>query len=99
MLICPKTIIKTKNLVFCKTVKMYKMNYEDHPRFEFEFKMANNFSEKKLFKRTFLLWNLKFVLLSLILITLSNVLCQRIASYTYNLKNRIDILLSLYQYM
>lgn len=97
MLICPKTIIQTTNLVSCKTVKMCKMNYEDHPRFEFEFeKWLTIFQKKKLFKRTFLLWNLKFVLLSLILITLSNVLCQRIASYTYNLKNRLDILLSLY---
>lgn len=54
MLICPKTIIQTTNLVSCKTVKMCKMNYEDHSRFEFEFeKWLTIFQKKNYLKELF----------------------------------------------
>lgn len=54
MLICPKTVIKTKNLVSCKTVKMCKNalwgSFSIWIRIR---KKANNFSEKKYLKELF----------------------------------------------
>lgn len=55
MQICPKTIIKTKNLVYCKTVKMSKMNYEIYLRFGYEeFEKGLTFFSKKFFLKKFL---------------------------------------------